>query len=653
MIDAAPTADASETANTSCNIPEELKNIRQWVARIPNSKKGMKGWNTRENWRTYDEVVRDGKAPIFVTADNYVAFDFDKVVGPDGEIPEYVRRIVEGVDSYTEYSQSGKGLHIVARVSADEVKLQSIRAGSKPHKECGFEFHPRNQLLYVTGNVFEFRETIREATTEVQDVLNPFFEDDGAEIYKEWLHWSNGRPDLDLETIQKKAEAYVMKMDPAIEEGGGSNQMMAVCSVLSYGFGLDEYEAWDILQKYNREKCDPPFDEWEEHGADSLRRKFLETYKKTDRKHPPLGLLHKIPNGDRFAGKTMSEIWHLADDPVDWLVKDVLSADQPTIFGAKSKSLKTTVLTDLTIAVATGGPWLGEFEVPKRRRVLFITGETNDRATSRRVRKATQAPGRLLLGPHDLGDWLRIESMAFPKLPREEDCDQVSRIVQDYGIDVVILDPLYRGLTGDVDSRNVFDMGGALGGFMAACRPASVIISHHLKKYSSAGTVPDLEDLSGSGLAEFAGNFWLMKRVGEYQNNQQHQLAVSYGGRDEQSGAFALSFDERAWRFETSPLVSPASLKEVQAEQKTNNFEMRILEALEGHPEGVSRRKLATGCGTKPDRKYFCEAMKQLETNGNICQVDGFTSGNKACEGWTLSNRETEGVGTDTCPDTD
>ncbi|GAB5442072.1 MAG: hypothetical protein Fues2KO_24210 [Fuerstiella sp.] len=653
MINAAPTADATETANTSCNIPEELKNVRQWVARIPNSKRGMKGWNTRENWRTYDEVVSDGKAPIFVTADNYVAFDFDNVVGPDGEIPEYVRKIVESVDSYTEYSQSGNGLHIVARVSVEESKFQSIRAGSKTHKDSGFEFHPRNQPLFVTGDVFEFRETIREATTEVRDVLNPFFEGDGAEIYTGRLHWSEGRPDLTLEMILSRAEAYVMKMDPAVEKRGGSTQVMKVCCALTHGFGLDEYEAWDILQEYNREKCFPSFDEWKDHGPDSLRRKLLETYKKTDHKHPPLGLLQKIPNGHRFSGKTMSEIWHLADEPVDWLVEGVLSADQPTIFGAKSKSLKTTVLMDFAVASATGGSWLGVFKIPKRRRVLFITGETNDRAASRRARKATQAPGRLLLSPHDLGDWLRIESMAFPKLPREEDCDQVSRIVQDYGIDVVILDPLYRGLTGDVDSRNVFDMGGALGGFMAACRPASVIISHHLKKYSSAGTVPDLEDLSGSGLAEFAGNFWLMKRVGEYQNNQQHQLAVSYGGRDEQSGAFALSFDERAWRFEKSPLVSPASLKEVQAEQKTNNFEMRILEALEGHPNGLSRSKLAEECGTKPDRKYFCEAMNNLETAENICQVDGFTSGNKECEGWRLVNREMEGVGTDTCPDTD
>lgn len=75
-----------------------------------------------------------------------------------------------------------------------------------------------------------------------------------------------------------------------------------------------------------------------------------------------------------FAGKSASELWDLASTPVEWLVKDVFSCDQPTIFGAKQKSLKTTLLTDLAVSLASGLPWLSKFDVPKRRRVLFVTG---------------------------------------------------------------------------------------------------------------------------------------------------------------------------------------------------------------------------------------------------------------------------------------
>ena len=64
-----------------------------------------------------------------------------------------------------------------------------------------------------------------------------------------------------------------------------------------------------------------------------------------------------------FAGKAASELWHLADQPVRWLVEGVFSCDQPTIIGAKQKSLKTTLLIDLAVSLVSGLPWLGKFKV--------------------------------------------------------------------------------------------------------------------------------------------------------------------------------------------------------------------------------------------------------------------------------------------------
>ena len=92
-----------------------------------------------------------------------------------------------------------------------------------------------------------------------------------------------------------------------------------------------------------------------------------------------------------FAGIPVNELATYANQPVDWLVEWVFSSDQPILFGARSKAGKTTQLTDLSVALATNTKWLGHFVVPKRRRVLFITGESNKRAMARKIHRAIEA----------------------------------------------------------------------------------------------------------------------------------------------------------------------------------------------------------------------------------------------------------------------
>ena len=192
-----------------------------------------------------------------------------------------------------------------------------------------------------------------------------------------------------------------------------------------------------------------------------------------------------------FAGLDASALVSYATQEPDWLVQDVFTIDEPLLVGARSKGCKTLQLTDLAVAVASDSPdslWMNTFAVPKRRKVLFITGESNYRRTSKHILQACKVRGLELA---DLRDFLRVEAIEFPSLPSIDDQDAIRRDVEAYGIELVICDPLYRGLTG-VDASRLSEMGQAIKSFQRACAPACLILSHHVikaaaKDYGQAG----------------------------------------------------------------------------------------------------------------------------------------------------------------------
>jgi hypothetical protein len=330
-----------------------------------------------------------------------------------------------------------------------------------------------------------------------------------------------------------------------------------------------------------------------------------------------------------FNGKPAAELWDLADLPVEWMVEGVFSCDQPTIFGAKQKSLKTTLLTDLAVSLASGLPWLGKFKVPEQRRVLFVTGESSEAAAIRKIRRAACSRN---LKRGDFTDSLRIEAITFPTLPSLADCQAVAEAVKENGIQVVLLDPLYMGLQG-LNTANLTEVGPAMRQFMAHCRPANVIIAHHVKKTASFDDAPNLEDLSQAGIAEFAGNYWLMGRMSEYTGNGLHELAIRYGGRDEQFGLLKLDFDERDWKAEfTSLMDHREDLKQRRESERVGAQVQAIKGHLSRNGGQASLAALAEAASTKPKRESFQNIIDELCDSGQYERFNTKGGNNKPCE---------------------
>ena len=321
-----------------------------------------------------------------------------------------------------------------------------------------------------------------------------------------------------------------------------------------------------------------------------------------------------------FEGKDISDLEEDAFSKVDWLVDGIFSSDQPALFGAKSKCLKTTLLVDLAIAMATGGKWLGAFRVSKPRRVLFFTGEANYRAVARRLKKACKSHGTSFSA---LRGMLRVDAMDFPKLPNLEHCVAVEATVQKYDIDVVIIDPLYRGMTAQMDTNRMSEIADAIVNFSNWCRPASLVVSHHTTKASARelGSPPDLEDMTGAGIAESFGNWWLMGRNEKYTWDWKHDLCVQYGGRDEQAGGLRILFNEQTWTAEVSNLHEFIGEQQEAAqrarEEAKREEHYREIESARARVQAILRHV------TTPLSKNQIEGRRGEITQTNIRQAIG------------------------------
>lgn len=346
-----------------------------------------------------------------------------------------------------------------------------------------------------------------------------------------------------------------------------------------------------------------------------------------------------------FEGLDIADLEQFADEPIDWLVDDVFSADQPTLFGARSKCLKTTLLTDLTVALASGTDWLNHFTISKPRRVLFITGESNKRAAARRIRKASRARGLTL---SSLKGMIRVEAVNFPKLPSPDHCEQIKRVIDKHQPEVLILDPLYRGLTSDIDTHRMNQVGDAIVYFAQCCRPASLMLSHHGIKASAReyGVPPELEDMAGAGIAESCGNWWLIGRNEKYAWNWQHDLCVQFGGRDEQAGGRRILFHEKEWTSEVTSLhefqcdqeestrLADEKRKREEEYRKSESARASIQKAMMDQG-ALSKSEIEARSGVP--QKLFRRTIAEMISEGKVDSSTYQDSQNRTQKGWILA----------------
>lgn len=94
----------------------------------------------------------DGVGFAFLPGDGLVGIDLDGMIDAEtGEVSERCAKIIEACGSYTEYSPSGKGVHIICR--RDDATFEGIRDTFKSN-EAGVEVFSGRQYFTFTGRLW-------------------------------------------------------------------------------------------------------------------------------------------------------------------------------------------------------------------------------------------------------------------------------------------------------------------------------------------------------------------------------------------------------------------------------------------------------------------------------------------------------------------
>jgi hypothetical protein len=258
---------------------------------------------------------------------------------------------------------------------------------------------------------------------------------------------------------------------------------------------------------------------------------------------PPADSTGQRPKS-RFKFESLRELFARDSRPT-WLIDRMLARRQPFVVGAPLKTLKTSVLLDMAVSLATGTPFLGRFTVPNRVRVAVVSGESGEFTIKETLARIAAARGIPDL-PAAADGWLTVE-FSLPTLTDAVTMSDFAGHLARLEVDVVVIDPLYLCL-GDADAKNMFEMGEALAGvatWLYAARPdLTVGMVHHANKSVVAGEPMELENIAYPALAQWARQFVLLSRRTPYQNDGNHDLWFRFGGSIGTGGLHALRVAE-------------------------------------------------------------------------------------------------------------
>lgn len=157
-------------------IPEELRKRDQWVTwrveerdgkptKVPYGVGGKRAsTNDPSTWMTFEDASsKSDKIGFVFSLDPYLGADLDKCRNPEtGEVKPWALEVVRELNSYTEVSPSGTGLHII-------VEANLPPGGNRRGK---LEMYSSGRYFCMTGNLYNGTPRTIEAGQNAVDALH-------------------------------------------------------------------------------------------------------------------------------------------------------------------------------------------------------------------------------------------------------------------------------------------------------------------------------------------------------------------------------------------------------------------------------------------------------------------------------------------------
>lgn len=198
-------------------------------------------------------------------------------------------------------------------------------------------------------------------------------------------------------------------------------------------------------------------------------------------------------NDDLPDPENLAEVWDKLPELAPPLIEGVLRQGHKLLLAGPSKAGKSFALLELCVSIAEGRPWMG-FGCAQGR-VLYVNLELDRASCLNRLRDVYKALG---VAPANAGK-IDVWNLRGSAVPMDKLAPKLIRRAQKKDYIAVIIDPIYKIITGDENSAdqmarfcNQFDL-------IASKLGCAVIYCHHHSK-GAQGQKSAMDRASGSGV---------------------------------------------------------------------------------------------------------------------------------------------------------
>ena len=384
-------------------IPLDLKFLKQWVGhknKIPMNPITYLAAesNNKETWGTFQQAFDAAKLNEwdgigFVLQPPFVGLDLDDCV-VDGKLNGLAEKTIKLCNSYTEYSPSGTGIHIICKGSI-----------SKALKTKELEIYNQGRYFTMTGDVIRPYSVIR--TVDLSSLF-PSSANIGTSIKQEgWI------------------EEALNNIIPSNSTKGRTPTFLRIINSLK-SRGLDQNTIKALLEpwakKYEYKKLDYLI-------GDQFKR------------YPPaINQQNEDESVDSFLGN---------EEIVDWIIPNVIAKKSIGFVVGLPESRKTWLMIDLAIEMARGGLWLGKF-LSKQGKVLYVDQERFRGETQRRFKSVILAKE---MSPKEISSELHIRTGTATRLNLQTSFDSFKKKLSEFRPDLVIVDSFATFHTAEENNR--------------------------------------------------------------------------------------------------------------------------------------------------------------------------------------------------------
>lgn len=414
------------------NIPNELKEYPQWICfrlgpvklngkrdKLPiDPRTGtLASVSDARTWGPFDDAVKafvregyDGIGFVFTENDPFTGIDLDECRDPHaGHLAPRAADIVEQLDSYTEASPSGGGVHTIVKA-----KLPG-GGGQYDH----IEMYDRRRFFTFTGeHLGGTPTTVEERQDAVSALYKKYFQREEHTQHHKQRDYS----DSELEDI-KSALQYI----PAVDYDIWLKVGMALHHVDpgEMGFGLFDHWSQTCPEKYTRDACQK---KWHSFHArvDGITEKTIFEYAI---RYGWRGNIHadngtgseeqrQSQQSSPFVVLDLEEFFRVDTRPREHVLAPILSTQGLAMVHAYRGVGKTLCAVGMAYAVASGSTFL-RWTAPTPRKVLYVDGELPATVLRERllhvVTSADAEPPRpdfFRVFTPDVQEWGRVPNLA-------------------------------------------------------------------------------------------------------------------------------------------------------------------------------------------------------------------------------------------------